>query len=185
MTKSIFIARATSFCNYFVFFGFVRFEQDLLKKYYHNSGKNEHSQKIYFLINLHQVFTLYDPTNQCFSKILFTVFLISSFHKILSTNNTLIHFIDSCHFIVGDVITQELRVTSWKFFMRVASYFLRVESKNYKSPIYFTSCELLFTSYELLSRVENKNYELQVMTLFYLKKQFKEHSENRKSLLPV
>ena len=158
----------------------------------HNSGKNEHSWKIYSLINLQQVFTLYDPTNQCFSKILFTVFLISAFHKILSSNNTLINFIDGCLFIVGDVISYELRVTSWKFFMRVANCFLRVKSKNYKLPIYFTNCELLFTSYELLftnyellSRVENKNYELQVIALFYLKKQFKEHSENRKSLLPV
>ena len=44
----------------------------------------------------------------------------------------------------------ELRVTSWKFFMRVASYFLRAGNKNYKLPIYFTSCELLLTNYELL-----------------------------------
>ena len=56
-------------------------------------------------------------------------------------------------------------------------------NKNYKLPIYFTSCELLFTSYDL--RVENKNYELQVMVLFHLKKKFTKHSDNRKSLLPV
>ena len=56
-------------------------------------------------------------------------------------------------------------------------------NKNYKLPIYFTSCELLFTSYDL--RVESKNYELQVMVLFHLKKKFTEHSEDRKSLLPV
>ena len=34
-------------------------------------------------------------------------------------------------------------------------------------------------------RVENKNYELQVMALFHLKKKFTKHSEDRKSLLPV
>ena len=56
-------------------------------------------------------------------------------------------------------------------------------NKNYKLPIYFTSCELLFTSYDL--RVENKNYELPVMVLFHLQKKFTKHSEDRKSLLPV
>ena len=34
-------------------------------------------------------------------------------------------------------------------------------------------------------RVEKKNYELQVMALFNLKKQFTKHSEDRKSLLLV
>ena len=37
--------------------------------------------------------------------------------------------------------------------LRVASYelnfFLQVENESYKLPIYFTSCELLFTSYKL------------------------------------
>ena len=97
--------------------------------------------------------------------------------------STVLSYLCSKNDFFRDVIIYELRVTSWKFFMRVASYFLRVENKNYKLPIYFTSCELLFTSYDL--RVENKNYELQVMVLFHLKKKFTEHSEDRKSLLPV
>ena len=56
----------------------------------------------------------------------------------------------------------ELRVLS---ILRTASYYWRVMS-------YFL-------------RVENKNYELQFMALFHLKKKFTKHSEDRKSLLPV
>ena len=76
--------------------------------------------------------------------------------------------------------------------MQVASYFLRVKNKmtscqsilrvvSYYSRI--TSYYSLVMSYVL--RVQNKNYELQVMALFHLKKNFTKHSEDRKSLLPV
>ena len=49
-------------------------------------------------------------------------------------------------FFVVKMWCDNLRVASYEFkiFMWVASYFLRVEKKNYKLPIYFTSCELLF-----------------------------------------
>ena len=66
---------------------------------------------------------------------------------------------------------------------RLASLEDLKNNKNYKLPIYFTSCESLFTSYDL--RVENKNCELPVMVLFHLQKKFTKHSEDRKSLLPV
>ena len=56
----------------------------------------------------------------------------------------------------------KIKITSCQSILRVASYYSRVMS-------YFL-------------RVENKNYELQVMALFHLKKK---HSEDRKSLLPV
>ena len=83
--------------------------------------------------------------------------------------------------------------------MRVTSYELRVGHSLYELRVTFcemkikiTSCQtiLLVTSYYsrvmgYFLRVENKNYELQVMALFHLKKKFTKHSEDRKSLLPV
>ena len=66
--------------------------------------------------------------------------------------------------------------------MRVASYFLRVENKNYKLPILLRVASYYSRVMSYFLRVENKNYELQVMALFHLKKK---HSDDRKSLLPA
>ena len=76
----------------------------------------------------------------------------------------------SCELRVGNFLCElrvtfcelKIKITSYQSILRVASYYWRV-----------MSCFL---------RVENKNYELQVMALFHLKKK---HSEDRKSLLPV
>ena len=59
----------------------------------------------------------------------------------------------------------KIKITSCQSNLRVASYYSRVIS-------YFL-------------RVENKNYELQVMALFHLKKKFTKHAEGHKSLMPV
>ena len=59
----------------------------------------------------------------------------------------------------------KIKITSCQSILRVASYYSRVMS-------YFL-------------RVENKNYESQVMALFHLKKKFTKHSEDRKNSLPV
>ena len=85
---------------------------------------------------------------------------------------------------------KELRVTSYELRVGHSLYELRVTFCEMKIKI--TSCQtiLLVTSYysrvmSYFLRVENKNYELQVMALFHLKKKFTKHSEDRKSLLPV
>ena len=53
------------------------------------------------------------------------------------------------------VASYESRVTSWEFFMRVASYILRVENKNYKLPIWhiFT----IHTNMQLSKSTVNKD----------------------------
>ena len=89
-----------------------------------------------------------------------------------------------------DVTIYELRVTSYK--LRVGNFLCELRVIFFEFKIKITSCQsiLRVASYysrvmSYFLRVANKNYELQVMALFHLKKKFTKHSEDRKSLLPV
>ena len=89
-----------------------------------------------------------------------------------------------------DVTIYELRVTSYK--LRVGNFLCKLRVIFFEFKIKITSCQsiLRVASYysrvmSYFLRVANKNYELQVMALFHLKKKLTKHSEDGKSLLPV
>ena len=84
---------------------------------------------------------------------------------------------------ISGVIICELQVTNWNFFMRVTFCELKIKITSCQSLLRVASYYSRVMSYFL--RVENKNYELQVMALFHPKKKFTQHSEDQKSLLPT
>ena len=74
---------------------------------------------------------------------------------------------------VGNFLCElKIKIASCQSILRVASYYSRVTSYYSRVISYFL-------------RVESKNYELQVMALFHLKKKFTKHAEGHKSLMPV
>ena len=78
------------------------------------------------------------------------------------------------------VASYELRVGSFLWELRVTFCELKIKITSCQSILRVASYYSRVMSYFL--RVENKNYELQVMVLFHLKKK---HSEDQKSLLPA